>query len=54
MKLTPEQKDAAYRRGWNDRERGIWALNVLPIDERYDYSCGWRARSDAMRHGDRP
>lgn len=42
-KLTEDDRDAAYERGWLDSLRAYDNLSGQPIEERYDYAAGWHA-----------
>lgn len=46
MKITDEEKDAAYERGWSDSLTAHFAPSRVPINVRYYYIDGWQKCAD--------
>lgn len=46
MKLTEEQKDAAYERGWVDSLTAYFAPISIAMGEQYYYLRGWHTCAD--------
>lgn len=45
-KLTPEQADAAYERGWVDSLDALDRTSCQPTADIYWYRTGWQACAD--------